>query len=261
MPEITGKSDEQGVPGVYGENTAGGDAVVGQGGSNGRGVLGVSTQRAGVEGNSTSGAGVWGRTEEADGVVGQGGSNGRGVVGVSTGRAGVEGNSTSGVGIWGSSQTNEGVHAQTQSPTEQAVSASNLNPNGTGAAIFGKKEGDAGHAGFFDGHVYVTKTLTVKGDIVLENSDCAEDFDITGLEKVEPGTVMVIDQEGALRQSEQAYDKRVAGVISGAGNYKPGLILDKQESSRNRMPIALLGKVFCKVDAQYGVTQILHLAV
>jgi hypothetical protein len=44
----------------------------------------------------------------------------------------------------------------------------------------------------------------------------------------------------------------VAGVISGAGSYKPGLILDKQVTSRNRQPVALLGKVFCKVDAQFG---------
>jgi hypothetical protein len=67
---------------------------------------------------------------------------------------------------------------------------------------------------------------------------------------------MVIDSEGALRPSDQAYDKRVAGVISGAGNYKPGLILDKQEFSSNRMPIALMGKVYCKVDASYGAIEV-----
>jgi hypothetical protein len=94
------------------------------------------------------------------------------------------------------------------------------------------------------------------GDIRLTNADCAEDFDIVCIGKVEPGTVMVIDSEGALRPSDQAYDKRVAGVISGAGKYKPGLILDKQESSNNRQPIALMGKVFCKVDAQYGAIEV-----
>jgi hypothetical protein len=45
-------------------------------------------------------------------------------------------------------------------------------------------------------------------------------------------------------------------VISGAGNYKPGLILDKQESCNNRMPIALMGKVYCKVDASYGAIEV-----
>ena len=58
--------------------------------------------------------------------------------------------------------------------------------------------------------------------------DCAEEFDVYGADKVEPGTVMVLGNEGALSASQQAYDKRVAGVISGAGTYKPGIVLDKK---------------------------------
>lgn len=67
---------------------------------------------------------------------------------------------------------------------------------------------------------------------------------------------MVLGDKGALFQSQEAYDKRVAGVISGAGDYKPGIVLDKRESSANRQPIALLGKVFCKVDAQFGAIEV-----
>ena len=33
-------------------------------------------------------------------------------------------------------------------------------------------------------------------------------------------------------------------------------MLDKQQSSSTRKPIALLGKVYCKVDAQYGVIEV-----
>jgi len=73
---------------------------------------------------------------------------------------------------------------------------------------------------------------------------------------VDPGTVMVLGNEGALSESQQAYDKRVAGVISGAGGYKPGIVLDKQQTSGNRQPIALMGKVFCKVDAQFGAIEV-----
>jgi hypothetical protein len=107
-------------------------------------------------------------------------------------------------------------------------------------------------AGRFEGDVEVT------GDIRLINADCAEDFDISAGEQVEPGTVMVIDETGSLRQSQQAYDRRVAGVISGSGGYKPGIVLDKQESnnSKNRMPIALVGKVYCNVDAQYSPIEV-----
>jgi hypothetical protein len=62
---------------------------------------------------------------------------------------------------------------------------------------------------------------------------------------------MVLGEQGLLFPSEHAHDKRVAGVVSGAGNYKPGIVLDKQQSASNRQPIALLGKVYCKVDASY----------
>jgi len=62
----------------------------------------------------------------------------------------------------------------------------------------------------------------------------------------------VIDDQGALRASEQAYDKRVAGVISGAGGGRPAIVLDKQNTDSTRMPIGLVGKVYCKVDAQYS---------
>jgi hypothetical protein len=66
----------------------------------------------------------------------------------------------------------------------------------------------------------------------------------------------VINSEGILCPSDRPYDKRVAGVVSGAGSYKPGLILDKQKSSTNRMPIGLMGKVYCKVDASYGSIEV-----
>jgi len=97
----------------------------------------------------------------------------------------------------------------------------------------------------------VNGNIVTNGDISLTNADCAEDFTISG-EDAEPGTVMVLGDQDTLKPSEYAYDKRVAGVISGAGDYKPGIVLDKQPSQRKRSPISLLGKAFCKVDAGYG---------
>ena len=93
-------------------------------------------------------------------------------------------------------------------------------------------------------------------DVVLSNGDCAEDFDVDTAVSVKPGTVMVLRGDGSLEPSQQAYDKRVAGVISGAGDYKPGILLDKQYSQPNRKPIALLGKVYCKVDAGYAPIEV-----
>jgi hypothetical protein len=107
-----------------------------------------------------------------------------------------------------------------------------------------------------NGSLRVTADVDVAGDIRLLNADCAEDFDISGAEPVEPGTVMVLGDEDTLRPSQHAYDKRVAGVISGAGHHKPGLVLDRQPGQGNRSPVALLGKVFCKLDAGYGSVEV-----
>jgi hypothetical protein len=120
---------------------------------------------------------------------------------------------------------------------------------GKGIGVMGEASG-GGLAAKFKGDVEVS------GDIRLINQDCAEDFDIVNLKDAEPGTVMVLDQSGALECSSKAYDKRVAGVISGAGDCKPGIILGKQKSESRRMPIALLGKVYCKVDAQYSPIEV-----
>ncbi len=102
----------------------------------------------------------------------------------------------------------------------------------------------------------VNGTINASADVVVGGGDCAEEFDIVDMESIEPGTVMVIDNGGALRASEQAYDKRVAGVISGAGDLRPGITLDKQANKANRLPIALTGKVYCKVDADCGEVEV-----
>ncbi|MBL8188159.1 MAG: hypothetical protein JNK38_09130 [Acidobacteria bacterium] len=97
----------------------------------------------------------------------------------------------------------------------------------------------------------------VSGDILLMNADCAEEFDVSESDvEVEPGTVMVLDENGALRPSSSAFDRRVAGVVSGAGKYKPGIVLDRQVSTKPRLPIALVGKVYCNVDASFGAVRV-----
>jgi hypothetical protein len=94
------------------------------------------------------------------------------------------------------------------------------------------------------------------GDIILQNADCAEEFDVAEATEVEPGTVMVLDQEGKLQPSQQAYDKKVAGVISGARELKPGIILDKKPGRKNRLPLAMVGKVYCKADSSFAPIEI-----
>ena len=90
------------------------------------------------------------------------------------------------------------------------------------------------------------------GDILLQNADCAEQFDISEALAPQPGTVMVLDESGFLQTSHKPYDKRVAGVVSGIGGYRPGVLLDVRETGHTRVPLALIGKVYCLADATSG---------
>jgi hypothetical protein len=257
---------------AYGINSRTGDYGIGVLGQSdqGIGVEGSSTVRPGVQGNSTQGDGVFGvgkngvHGESASptdsGVWGQNTASGYGVAGSanSGNAAGVWGdNKGPGHGVRGTSVGGEGVHGESKSQTWAGVTGIASDPAGIGPGVWAESQGRGpgivaigNPAGQFRGDVEVT------GDLRLMNADCAEDFDISSTEEISPGTVMVIDDEGALYPSEQAYDKRVAGVISGAGGGKPAIILDKRHANNNRMPIGLVGKVYCKVDAQYSPIEV-----
>lgn len=93
------------------------------------------------------------------------------------------------------------------------------------------------------------------GDIILNNADCAEEFDLADGEEWVPGAVMVFDEGGSLRLCGREYDTAVAGVVSGAGHYRPGIVLDRRADAGPRVPLAMLGKVFCLVDADFGAVR------
>lgn len=86
------------------------------------------------------------------------------------------------------------------------------------------------------------------GDIILRNADAAEEFHVAADEHIDPGSVVVVDDSGSVRACTKPYDRRVAGIVSGAGEHRPGLVLDRQADAE-RVPVALMGKVSCRVDA------------
>lgn len=238
----------------------------------GRGIEGWATKSEGVVGISTTGTGVWGQTDSAGtGVLGTS-KTGTGVVGSSDSGSGVSGSSNSGAGVFGRGAKDAGVIGFHGDPRLQET----IVPSAQ-AGVFGASDVGSGvvaytrnrqvpallaqgglrslaslnaFAGIFDGNVQVN------GDIFVPGADCAEHFDIAAGQEIEPGSVVVIHHDGALKLCESTYDKKVAGVISGAGAYRAGLVLDKQENDHHRQPVALVGKVFCKVDAQYGPVEI-----
>jgi hypothetical protein len=94
------------------------------------------------------------------------------------------------------------------------------------------------------------------GDIRLQGADCAEQFEVVEPETIEPGTVLVIDDDSRLRPCELPYDRKVAGVVSGANGFSPGIVMDDSLAPDKRLPVALNGKVYCKVDAGFSPIEV-----
>lgn len=93
------------------------------------------------------------------------------------------------------------------------------------------------------------------GDIILSNADVAEDFDVKGT--VAQGSVMVMGTGGMLEPCSRPYDRRAMGVVSGAGRYQPGMVLDRQGTKvPGRVPISVLGKVECLADTSSGPIEV-----
>lgn len=87
-------------------------------------------------------------------------------------------------------------------------------------------------------------------DFQTAGGDLAEEFAIAEDEQVEPGCVMVLDDEGLLRLGNKAYDRCVVGVVSGASGLRPGLVLGRHSAANSRHSITLVGKVNCKATAE-----------
>ena len=85
------------------------------------------------------------------------------------------------------------------------------------------------------------------GRLHTTGGDCAERFPVVDPTACEPGMVMVLGEDG-MSPCDQAYDRRVAGVISGAGGLEPGVEL-AAGNQEGHVPLALTGRVFCWVDA------------
>jgi hypothetical protein len=165
---------------------------------------------------------------------------------------------SAGAAVFGRSKSSDGVHGESSAIGSSGVTG--INDSAGGHGIYGKSSN--GEAGWFDGHVTLNGDAEIKGtlkvdkDITFAGGDCAEQFDSMGGVAIEPGTLLVIDASGALKESGSAYDKKVIGVVAGAGHYRPALVLDKGPSDSPRVVVSLMGKAFCKVDASYGAISV-----
>lgn len=230
--------------GVYGESTnfngvrglahnINHGAVVGIHDGGGFGVYGNSPTGAGVVGTSTSWVGVYGESTNQTAVWGKS-TNATGVVGTSTGY----------IGVYGESTNYEGVRGTSHSANHGGVVG--VNDAAGGIAVYGIAP-NGGYAAWFNGRTK-TKVLEITG-----GADLAERFNVSGA-KAEPGTVMIIDaaNPGHLTVSRSAYDTKVAGVVSGAGDVQPGLTLQQDGVLEGDTQVAIAGRVYVKAIGSNG---------
>lgn len=101
--------------------------------------------------------------------------------------------------------------------------------------------------------------ITTQEIRITGGSDLSEQFDIDSLTaKVEPGMLVSIDplNPGKLIRSAEAYDRKVAGIVSGAGGIKPGMTMGQADTIANgEYPVALSGRVYAMVDASEHAVQ------
>jgi hypothetical protein len=278
--------------GVYGESSSlSGIGVRGKNSStdsdsDGIGVQGSSYYGIGVLGLGGNGVGV--RGEGLDVGVYADSTSGTGVYAESDSGVGVHAISNSDTALW--AQTSGGIAGVDARNTGggHGVYAESAGPGGGGAAVYAQANGADGIA-LWGNSDSTDATLVVvndgTGDLIrgfgsgwnfgfrVENdgrttvpvlaitggSDLSEQFDVTAAKgEVAPGLVVCIDAKhpGKLLVCNGAYDRAVAGVVSGAGGIEPGMVMGQQGSPADgAYPVALTGRVYVWADASAGPIQ------
>ena len=158
------------------------------------------------------------------------------------------------------------VEATIKSRNERAILAL-TNTLGPGAYTWTVESGVNGQPGLFGiyNRVVGRSGLEINGDLTVSvkalqitgGADLAENFDVraAAATAIQPGMVVTIDpaEPGKLALCRRAYDRRVAGVISGAGDVKPGMMMGATGTlADGQHPVALSGRVYVWVDATRG---------
>lgn len=155
-----------------------------------------------------------------------------------------------------------GKHANLRMYSQAGVKTVELDAVETGAADQGAAlklyndageltiELDADHGSSDEGRI-IADVIEIQG-----GSDLSEQFDVAAFDRpVEPGMVVSIDpsRPGGLQITTEPYDRRVAGIVSGANGVRPGMLMGQRGSEADgEHPVALTGRVYCWADAEGG---------
>ncbi len=229
--------------------------------SSGNGLWGITAtiSGAGVIGdNSAGGEAVVGRTTSdiAGAVVGRNDGEGYGVRGFVTTSAGIgvlgQGGISGGTGRGGRFENVNGA---------SAANALEAATNGTGTGLYVNHTGASGNIAVFQSasanvaRIDKTGRGFFNGGTQASGADVAEAFAVDGsVSQYEPGDVLEIsaDHDRRVRKSTRAYSTRVVGVYA----TKPGVLLSDlsiDADASERIPMGVIGVIPTKVSAENGV--------
>jgi hypothetical protein len=132
-----------------------------------------------------------------------------------------------------------------------------VSESGVAERLYIAEGGNVGIGTTFPDANLVVKGLT-KTDVleITGGSDLSERFEISSEGSVvHPGMVVCIDpyNSGNLVISRKAYDRTVAGIVSGAGGVNTGMLMGQKGAiTDGEYPVALTGRVYCLADASHG---------
>lgn len=98
---------------------------------------------------------------------------------------------------------------------------------------------------------FSVKSLTIRG-----GADLAEPFALSERD-VPVGSVVSIDpaHPGKLKKSATAYDRKVAGIVSGANGIHPGISMIQEDALEAGENVALSGRVYVRADTSAGAIE------
>ena len=249
-------------------------------GTNAYGVLGWTTVGTGVKGQSTTGTGVYAVSDSGTGLSANG-DTGVFAVGTTNGVSALSSSGTAVAGLsghyavyavgTGGTHANAALRSDNLNTTDGIAAyftnqsgfpTLELDQSGSGRVMDLQNGGDAGGAGggdfiagyskdsSFDLQFRITSSGQGRSDVGWTTP--AEDFAelLPAVAGLEPGDVLVIDLDGTLARSTEAYQASVAGVYSTQPGFLGGQPVEGEVSGT--IPLAVVGVVPVKVSAENG---------
>ncbi len=133
-------------------------------------------------------------------------------------------------------------------PTESGVDGASVWLYNAAGQVTIELDADFGDG---DGRI-ITRELQING-----GSDLAEHFSVNKYNstEVKPGMLVSIDEnnEGKLKITDAANDKKIVGIISGANGIKAGMLMSQQGTiADGEYPVALAGRVYVLTNKEGG---------